>query len=115
MSKLVKQLLGECRPVIYRIPLTESVKPIIKQDKVIPGGMLVCPHCNQEIYEKHTYREGDVDYHTDCKGAIEFPPPDESVIQQFEKNFGMKYDRQTKKWTALTFKGTGRPYSNDMG
>lgn len=39
-----------------------------------------CPHCQQEIYEKHIYEENGVDYHSDCKGAIKLPPTDWSKV-----------------------------------
>ena len=40
----------------------------------------VCPHCRQEIHERHTFTEGDQEFHSDCKGALIFPPTDWSQI-----------------------------------
>jgi len=34
----------------------------------------VCPHCQQEIFEKHSYQENGVDFHSDCHNPIEWPP-----------------------------------------
>lgn len=39
-----------------------------------------CPHCQQEIYEKHIYEQDGIDYHSDCKGAIKLPPTDWSKV-----------------------------------
>lgn len=36
----------------------------------------VCPHCRQEIHEKHTFMEGKQEFHSDCKGALLRPPYD---------------------------------------
>jgi rubredoxin len=35
----------------------------------------VCPHCKDVIHEKHTYVHEGKDFHSDCGGAIIFPPP----------------------------------------
>lgn len=42
---------------------------------------MVCPHCKQEIFEKHTYSpdRGITTVHSDCGGKIEFPEPDYEV------------------------------------
>ena len=56
MSRITKLITGSILPVTYRLPINESavdVRQVIKQDKIIPGGMTICPHCNQEILEKH--------------------------------------------------------------
>lgn len=51
----------------------------------------VCPHCHKEIYEKHTYIDGDfmsgqyVDRHSDCKGAIIFPESDLTQIADWPR------------------------------
>jgi hypothetical protein len=39
-----------------------------------------CPHCQEEIHEKHTYTQEGVDYHADCGGPIKPPPTDWSKI-----------------------------------
>lgn len=115
MSKVVKQILGECRPVIYRIPVTESALPVIKRDKVIPGGLIICPHCNQEIYEKHTFYKDGVDYHSDCGGAIEFPGPTDEQIATIERAWGMRYYRDRKEWKALVRTEDGQMVDPDTG
>jgi len=68
--------------------LTES-EDQVRTDKSTPLPVIIdsrpvefwrCPHCQQEIHEKHTYVNEGVDYHSDCKGAIKFPPTDWSKI-----------------------------------
>jgi len=67
--------------------LTESSE--INTDKSMPLPVIIeqrsvdywrCPHCKQEIHEKHTYVEEGIDHHSDCNGAIKFPPMDWSKI-----------------------------------
>lgn len=65
--------------------LTESQAPVAPQPLPVivdsrPVEYWRCPHCKQEIYEKHTYHEDGVDYHSDCKNPIKFPPTDWSKI-----------------------------------
>lgn len=52
----------------------DKVLPVIEATR--PTTYLQCPHCQQEIYEKHNYVDDKgVDRHSDCGGAIQFPPP----------------------------------------
>lgn len=87
MSKIVKQLLGE------------SSKPIIVRDKVVPRGLLICPHCEKEIYEMHHYHRDGLDYHSDCGGQIEFPGPTPDEAESL-KQWGLDYDSKTKSWNT---------------
>ena len=73
-------------PLIQR--LTES-EQVISPDKNKPLPIIIdsrpvefwrCPHCQQEIYEKHTYVEEGIERHSDCGGAITRPPYDWSKI-----------------------------------
>ena len=50
-------------------------KPLKVIEAERPEKYLVCPHCNTEIFEKHTYSDdrGITMRHRDCGGAIEFP------------------------------------------
>jgi len=56
-----------------------------------PEPYMVCPHCHKEIYEKHTYIDGDfmsgnyIERHSDCGGAIKFPEPDPASIPDWLK------------------------------
>lgn len=51
------------------------IKKVIEASR--PVTYQVCPHCNKEIYERHTWIDGDfmsgeyVERHSDCGGAIE--------------------------------------------
>jgi len=52
-----------------------------------------CPHCNEEIYEMHTWvDESGVDHHSDCGGAIKFHKTKEEIeeTERFLKHFGIK-------------------------
>jgi len=59
--------------------------PVIQDTK--PMTILRCPHCREEIYEKHSYRENGKDFHSDCGGAIEFPGPSPEEKAYFEKHW----------------------------
>ena len=70
-------------PLIQR--LTESVDsdkskplPVIIDSR--PVEIWRCPHCKDEIHEKHTFVKEGIEYHSDCKGAIVPPPTDWSKI-----------------------------------
>lgn len=80
MNSLVRQILGES---VVAFTLDEA-KPVLVKTR--PVEYHECPHCGQEIFEKHTFIDGDyasgnyVERHSDCKGAIKFPPTDWSKI-----------------------------------
>lgn len=63
----------------YKVCLESQEKPLMVEKGQRVEEFHVCPHCKQEIYEKHTYIDGDfmsgnyITRHSDCKGAIEFP------------------------------------------
>lgn len=73
-------------PLIQR--LTESVDsrpfrgaaiaPVIVDSR--PVEFWRCPHCKEEIYEKHTYVEEGIERHSDCGGPIQPPPYDWSKV-----------------------------------
>ena len=72
-------------PLVRR--LTESAEvaaakaaplPVIVDSR--PESFWRCPHCKQEIHEKHMYEENGVEHHSDCGGAIQLPPTDWSKI-----------------------------------
>jgi len=64
MNPTVKKLLGESAEVPQVIESTKPVK------------IYLCPGCNQEIFEKHSYvDESGVDHHSDCGAAFKWPPP----------------------------------------
>jgi len=56
----------------------DEVLQVIEDTK--PQVIHVCPHCKAEIYEKHTYMEGEIERHSECKGAIKWPPTDWSKV-----------------------------------
>jgi hypothetical protein len=68
MNKIVRKMLGE-----------SVTKPVIVKQR--SEDYQVCPHCNQEIYEKSLYAdEQGILHHNVCKGAVELPPTDWSKI-----------------------------------
>lgn len=73
MNPLISRLTESEVPAPKPTPL-----PIIQDTR--PQTFWRCPHCKQEIFEKHTYCEDGVDYHTECKQPIKFPPTDWSKI-----------------------------------
>lgn len=84
MSALARRILGES------VPDKNAVLPVIEATK--PMKVHVCPHCSQEIYEKHTYIEGDImsayiTRHSNCGGAIKFPSPDPASIPAWLKPY----------------------------
>lgn len=69
--------------------LTESasaeVKPVIIAQR--PVDYWQCPHCNEEIHEKHAYPEDALSesnrtmIHTDCGGRFTPPPPTKAELE----------------------------------
>lgn len=67
MNTTVKQVLGES-------VTKDEVRPVIESTR--PMKIFLCPHCNEEIQEKHSYLdESGKDRHSDCGGAFAWPPP----------------------------------------
>ncbi len=70
-----------------------DAKPLPVVQATRPEYYDVCPHCHKEIYEKHTYIEGDfmsgnyIERHSDCGGAIKFPDPDPASIPDWLKPY----------------------------
>jgi hypothetical protein len=78
MSTLAKQLIGESAALnqeTLKVP-----KKIIEATRT--ETFWECPHCHQEIHEKHTFMEGEQEFHSDCKGALIRPPYDWSTVDQ---------------------------------
>jgi hypothetical protein len=77
-------------PLIKRIVEgKDAVLAVIEDTK--PVKFFRCPHCREEIYEKHTYTDdNDVSRHSDCGGAIAFPPPSAEEIACFNQWLGIK-------------------------
>ena len=71
-------------PLVQRLtesvdaPDTRKALPVIIDSR--PVEYWKCPHCQQEIHEKHTYVHEGVEYHSDCKGPITLPPTDWSKV-----------------------------------
>lgn len=74
MNSLIRRLIESSDQVVAKAgPL-----PVVVDSK--PQQIYKCPHCQQEIHEKHTYVEEGVDYHSDCNGAIKWPATDWSTV-----------------------------------
>ena len=79
MNPLVQRLTESVAAPDTRTPL-----PVIIEQRPVDNWK--CPHCQQEIHEKHTYVHEGVDYHSDCKGPIKFPPTE--IDPQWRKLLG---------------------------
>ena len=75
MSPVIRQVLGESAEPLPVIETTRAVK------------VLQCPHCQQEIHEKHVYVQEGVDYHSDCRKPIRMPAPDPASIPDWLKPY----------------------------
>ena len=89
MSLTTKRMLGES--VEAPKPFADSpLKKVVEATR--PVAYHVCPHCNTEIYERHTWIDGDfmsgqyVERHSDCGGAIEMPETKEEDIPAWLKD-----------------------------
>jgi hypothetical protein len=108
-SPTIRRLIGES---------TSQPKEIIFKDKVIPGGMQVCPHCMEEIHEKGVgfRQESQEFFHGKCGGEIRYPHPSQKQIETMERAWGVRYYPETRKYVALVReKGTDRLYDPATG
>ncbi len=60
-------------PLIQKLTESQAAEPLPVIIDSKPLEFWRCPHCKQEIHEKHTYCVNGMDYHSDCKGAIKLP------------------------------------------
>ena len=74
MSNLIKRLT-EARATTHAGAVP---KPVIIAQRT--EDYWKCPHCNEEIHEKHTFDDKGVTFHSDCGGAIQLPPYDWSQV-----------------------------------
>lgn len=80
-----RQLIGESAQPASN--LHEQLPVVIRQRA---ENYQECPHCKQEIYEKHVFYENDIAHHSDCGGAIKFPPPSPEEQAWLDKLLGRK-------------------------
>lgn len=60
------------------------MKPVIVKELMEPKTAWVCPHCNEEILEKHMHRGASGNMiHTDCQGEIKTPEPSSEQRQSW--------------------------------
>jgi len=58
----------------YGMESRDEVRAVIEDTR--PVKFYRCPHCNEEIFEKHDYvDESGVTRHRGCGGAFKWPPP----------------------------------------
>ena len=68
--------------------ISAPIKKVIEASR--PVTYQVCPHCNKEIYERHTWIDGDfmsgeyVERHSDCGGAIERPEAKDALAPEWQ-------------------------------
>jgi len=78
MNPVIKRVLGESVDT-PALPVIESTKPV---------KIYLCPHCNEEILEKHTYVQEGIDHHSDCGRPIKWPEPDWSKVSAWLRPHG---------------------------
>jgi len=80
---LVRRVLGESQEPSKPFSMAEAKPIVVKQRQV---EFDACPHCGQEIFEKHTWIDGDfrsgnyMERHSDCGGAVIRKPFDWSTV-----------------------------------
>ena len=81
MDKALKKIIDETIQDYFNNP-AKMIEKGIRQETYE-----VCPHCKQEIYEKHEYTDdgGKTWRHSDCKGLIVRPPLKPSELAAWEK------------------------------
>jgi len=78
---LVRRVLGESKSKSFSMA---EAKPIVVKQRQVEFD--ACPHCGQEILERHTWIDGDftsgnyVERHSECNGAIIRKPFDWSTV-----------------------------------
>jgi hypothetical protein len=87
-----------------------EAKEVIYKDRVQKDGIIICPHCNNEIPEKGTYSDDDLKTtrHRACDGIIKFRPPDDETLAHIERAWGIKFNKETNEWTPIDFPSTGK-------
>jgi len=72
--------MNKARQIVRQL-LEEDVKPLKVKQGTREERYEICPHCNQEILEKHIYLgEDGFFHHSDCGGPFESKPPDLSQV-----------------------------------
>lgn len=90
--------------------LPGEAKDVIYKDRVQKDGILICPHCNNEIGEKATYSDDDLKTtrHRECNGIIKFRPPDDETLATIERAWGIRFNKETNEWTPIDRPSTGK-------
>lgn len=86
MNPLVRQLTESAEIRTAK----DTPTPVVVDSR--PQEFYRCPHCQQEIHEKHTYVEEGITHHSDCGGAIKFPPTDWSKVSPEWRELLRAYD-----------------------
>jgi len=63
---------------------TPQLPQVVRQVKMVPETVLICPHCQKEIHEKGLYYDGTNWFHRspECTGKpMAMPPPKENVAE----------------------------------
>ena len=89
MNPILRRVLGESiEPAASR----SEPKEIVERTRTVTYD--VCPHCDKEIFEKHTYvDENQQEVHRDCGGAIKPSAARQAQsakeLEAFKKQFGI--------------------------
>jgi hypothetical protein len=90
-------------------------REVVYRDKVVKDGVLICPHCNNEIHEKGTFSDDNLKTtrHRECNGIIKFRPPDDETLKRIEQAWGIKFNKETCEWTPIERSGPPDPDEPD--
>lgn len=54
--------------------IMDAPVPMMVKNVLVPYTKPFCPHCNNEIYERSTYYENNMSYHSECQKPIKWLP-----------------------------------------
>jgi hypothetical protein len=95
----------------------EEARDVIYKDRVVKDGILICPHCNNEIGEKATFSDDDLKTtrHRECNGIIKFRPPDDETLATIERAWGIRFNKETNEWEPITRPGAPKSDEDSNG
>lgn len=100
--RIVEALLS-FEPPRRSILENEEAREVLYRDRVVKDGILICPHCNNEIGEKATFSDDDLKTtrHRECNGIIKFRPPDDETLDRLERAWGIRLNKDTNEWEPV--------------
>lgn len=101
--QIVEALLDFAPPARRINETHDEARDVIYKDRVQKDGILICPHCNNEIGEKATFSDDDLKTtrHRECNGIIKFRPPDDKTLAAIERAWGIRLNKETNEWEPV--------------